>query len=117
MGAAQRREAVAVSTVTLVGMGEDRPKINVYTCDDCGHEHVTVDVDEGTTPMFMRCKNRLSGGRGCGGRAVSAMYRVDQSLTPGWEWYRPKRTAGLTPAAREHVRLGGLVLRRKREAG
>lgn len=32
------------------------PRINVYTCRECGGHTVTVDVDEGVTPFMIRCR-------------------------------------------------------------
>ena len=57
-------------------------KINVYTCSN-NHKTVTIDVDNGTTPMFLRCET-------CGLMGASAMYMCDQDLTPTHEWYRMK---------------------------
>lgn len=82
-------------------------KKNVYTCQECGDAFVTIDRDEGTTPFLTACR------RGCKALAQSSFYRVDQSLTPAFEWYRPKpeEVAALSPASRQHVEIGGLLLR------
>lgn len=85
---------------------------NIYRCAACGGETITVDVDDGTTPMLLAC--RASGDIGqCKGRAVSAMYEVDPDVEPAWEWYLPSlknaRRKGADVLA--HVQLGGLLLR------
>lgn len=75
-----------------------RDRINTYTCDECGGTMVTVDLySGGDTPYFTHCclhvvkkidaETRQSGI--CGGRAVSSLYDVDQTLTARWEWYKP----------------------------
>lgn len=87
-----------------------RNKINRYTCDTCGMHIVTVDLDEGTTPFFLACRATL----GCQGRMLSAMYAVDQSLAPTYEWYKPT-TKKVPKHLRGHVKLGGLLLRLKRD--
>lgn len=82
---------------------------NVYTCRECGHHFVTVDRDDGTTPFMTKCQVLE-----CQGGAQSSFYRVDQSLTPQFEWYRPDAaeiTYMLNSNAREHVSKNGLLLR------
>lgn len=81
-------------------------KKNVYTCDECGHQKVTVDLVHGTTPFMISC-----GADGCGAMSKSSFYRVDQSLEPTHEWYRPEDVSGETEMTKEHVRKGGLLLR------
>lgn len=90
---------------------------NVYTCPDCGGYTVTVDRDEGTTPAFLDCRARV----GCKGMAASAWYpsgpRPGHIPPPAWEWYRPdaaetKRLKRKWFGAWEHVRAGGLLLRK-----
>jgi hypothetical protein len=87
-------------------MSSDTPKVNVYSCQVCEHDFVTVDRDEGVTPMFMTC-------RVCGGRMVSAMYRCDQTRIPTHEWLRPSRAQikGYPKHERVHFRQGGLDIR------
>lgn len=92
------------------------PRINIYTCDTCGGKTVTVDIDDGVTPMMIDC--RASGNEGdCLGTAMSAMYRVrpGEAGEPQWEWYKPKELAmrALSPGMLEHVKMGGLLLRRR----
>ena len=81
-------------------------KINQYTCSGCGETMTTVDRDDGTTPMAIGCQIHLT----CGGRMISHMYLVDQTLEPTHEWYRP--TGKVQKAYREHVAMGGLLIRK-----
>ncbi len=95
-------------TAVSQGAAEVRNTINVYKCDTCHRFIVTVDRDEGVTPMFLSCKGKP----GCQGRMTSRMYRVPQVLVPDWEWYKPASLEGLREGEREHVERGGLLLRR-----
>ena len=80
-------------------------QINTYTCVACGDVRVTIDRDDGVTPYALGCPS-------CGGTSFSGMYQVDQSLTPEWEWFRPYHSRKLTPAMRDHVKAGGLDIRK-----
>jgi len=87
-------------------------KINTYTCPK-GHVTVTIDTDEGVTPMMMTCKHKKEVGRGnCTETAMSAFYKCDQSLTPEYEWFKPKSFKGYSAAMREHLEKGGLEIRK-----
>ena len=83
---------------------------NVYTCQDCGRHTTTIDRDAGVTPFMIGCPF-------CDGDAYSAFYpkgpRPAHVPPPTHEWYRPSlwQRLWLDRAMREHVRLGGLVLR------
>ena len=82
-------------------------KLNIYTCRECGSHIVTKDVDDGVTPFLVGCKSP-----GCKGLMQSSMYRVfDQAMKHSWEWYKPNSLAGLSGSEREHVRMGGLLMR------
>jgi hypothetical protein len=83
-------------------------KLNRYTCRECGGAFVTIDRDDGVTPFMTGCQMRV----GCKGPAQSALYRVEQSLRPTHEWYRPTVLEHLRPGERQHVEMGGLLLRR-----
>lgn len=105
-------------------MSEQQHAINVYTCPACGWRAVTVNLVAGTTPMFIQCEGsfdcarKFQGNRDYPG-AVSAMYRVPQDLEPTHEWYKPTEAeivshrAAAIPAIRQHVELGGLLLRQR----
>lgn len=84
----------------------DKGRINKYRCV-CGYNMVTIDREEGVTPMMVKCNN-------CGNMMRSMWYQVDQSLTPTHEWYMPGRRGirKLGGALREHVEKGGLLLRK-----
>lgn len=79
-------------------------KINVYKCQS-GHETVTIDKDEGTTPFMIACKT-------CSELSRSSFYQVPQTLTPVYEWYKPESESKLSPGEAQHVRMGGLLLRK-----
>jgi hypothetical protein len=83
-------------------------RINVYYCKTCQKEIVTRDFDEGTTPMMLRCVATA----GCAGTMMSAFYRVDQSLKAEFEWYKPASLKGFDRATKEHIRMGGLIIRK-----
>ncbi|MBN8995919.1 MAG: hypothetical protein J0H94_11900 [Rhizobiales bacterium] len=86
-------------------------KKNIYVCERCKGHIVTVDRDEGITPFVLACRAT----EGCLGPMRSSMYRVfDQDIGAGFEWYKPEaaEAAGLPPAYAEHVRSGGLLIRK-----
>lgn len=80
---------------------------NIYLCEACRGSYVTVDVDPGVTPMFMRCYAT----EGCTGTAHSTMYTGNPTADPTLEWYRPTTTKGQNPAMVDHLRQGGLAHR------
>lgn len=80
--------------------------INVYVCSQ-HHETVTVDLVDGTTPMVIGCC-----ADNCMENAFSKWYNVDQDRTPTHEWYRPLSLRHLTFVEAQHVRMGGLLLRK-----
>lgn len=86
---------------------QTQPRINKYTCDTCHGEIVTVDVDEGVTPMMLACRATNK----CGGRMFSHGYRVEGEPVPTHEWFKPKSLSGFSAAMKQHIRQGGLVLR------
>lgn len=87
-------------------------KINVYTCP-AGHKTVTIDTDEGVTPMMMGCRQKADDGKhNCTQFARSGWYRVDQDLSPEYEWYMPTSLKGLNKSEKEHVVQGGLLQRK-----
>ena len=88
-----------------------RNKINTYTCPN-GHVTVTISLDEGVTPFMLRCKQKLNAKHDCTDFAKSAFYQCDQSLTPEYEWYKPIDIKKVSKDLREHVRNGGLILRK-----
>lgn len=94
-------------------------QLNAYRCPDCGGYIVTVDRDEGVTPMFLAC--RVKGdpsdpGNDCKGRMASMGYPPEPwpiDATPTWEWYRPEGEAyaAMNAEMRDHIDRGGLALR------
>jgi hypothetical protein len=91
-----------------------RPRLNAYDCKACGGSIVTVDQDEGVTPMTLACRAT----EGCRGTSYSRFYRADPTLTPTWEWYTPgkRELRRMSPEMRDHIKRGGLALRKIEEA-
>lgn len=106
-------------------MSEKKGLKNAYTCNKL-HSIVTINVHEGTTPMFLSCPT-------CGGRSVSRMGDIDKDLPVTHEWYKPTEEElkadikqGLLEnnikdkeqisfyeyGMRDHVKMGGLLLRK-----
>jgi len=82
---------------------------NIYVCEACRGHIVTVDTDDGTTPFLTPCCVT----KGCKGMMKSSFYRVfDQSIGPSHEWFRPSPQARFSPSGMEHVKRGGLILRK-----
>ena len=93
---------------------------NAYYCEDCKGYVVTIDVDQGVTPMFLRCRATP----GCKGMSKSMMYPKEPwpavdgfgapiPTEPTYEWYRPgkRERRRLDADSRHHVGQGGLLLR------
>lgn len=80
---------------------------NKYTCDVCGASIVTIDKNEGVTPMFIQC----SGIWGCPGKMVSSMY-MNVSGEPTFEWRNPtpEEYRKLSHAMKMHIDRGGLEI-------
>ena len=90
-------------------MPEKAGLINRYTCPK-GHSIVTVNRDDGTTPLLIRCREE-----GCNEMAKSEWYDVDPTLKPTYEWFKPNagEMAALESASlHQHARMGGLILRK-----
>jgi hypothetical protein len=80
---------------------------NLYQCQTCRGEVVTIDTDNGVTPFMIMCRATPN----CKGMMVSSFYRCDQTRPAQFEWYRPETIKGLDKATQEHVMKGGLLLR------
>jgi hypothetical protein len=102
---------------------------NAYHCETCHGYIVTVDLDDGVTPFMLACrvlgepKDRANT---CKGMMQSMFYPEEPWPTedgygvaiptvPTWEWYKPigRELAGLDSDSFEHVRKGGLLLRKR----
>lgn len=86
---------------------------NVYTCDTCKKYIVTIDVDRGTTPMLIKCRDEK-----CEGTMTSHFYppmehKPDIVPDAWWEWYRPE----VIDESDEHLMKGGLLLRERLKNG
>lgn len=93
-------------------------RANVYICPECGGPTVTIDIDKGVTPMFLKC--RSSGNVGdCDGMAQSAMYPPKDQLValdpPAWEWYRPseEEIAAMPESHKDHYKGNTLAIRKR----
>lgn len=107
-----RRQVMADQVHAAVLANDGNPtgfkgKVNTYTCDSCDYVTVTVDVDDGVTPFMIGCPAV----RCAGGSAKSGMYQVDQNLVPTHEWFKPTDLSGYSANHRQHVEMGGLVMR------
>ena len=80
---------------------------NLYTCDTCHGETVTIDTDKGVTPFMISCRVTPD----CKGFMVSSFYNCHPSRVAQYEWYRPETIDGFAPETIEHVMKGGLLLR------
>lgn len=97
------------------GIPEEIRRYNGYRCEACRGRWLTVDLNEGVTPMFSPCFAT----EGCRGRAVSLGY--PPGPPPGdmpllIEWYAPANTRGLSYEAKDHVNKGGLIRRATEQA-
>lgn len=89
-------------------MNQSEPRINQYTCRTCGKYIVTIDRDVGVTPAMLNCRAT----HGCSGIMDSARYRVRPGLKLNYEWYKPENLDGFDRDMREHIEMGGLVIRK-----
>ena len=83
-------------------------KKNSYRCETCNGVIVTVDVDDGVTPFLLSCKVTP----GCIGMMKSNFYRIDQSATAEYEWFKPVSLKGYSAGMKQHIKMGGLDLRK-----
>lgn len=90
--------------------------LNRYICDSIkAHTIVTVDLTEGVTPYMIECEQCMST-RGLRMFMRSQFYRnvgAEERITH--EWYKPDllERAQLDENTRNHVEMGGLLLRRR----
>jgi len=68
---------------------------------------------EGVTPFMIKCRASFN----CDGQMQSSMYRVfDQNMAETYQWYKPASLEDLRPGEIEHVKKGGLLLRKVEQA-
>ena len=88
---------------------------NAYFCTHCRKVTITVDIDEGVTPMFIMCPF-------CNGTSSSFMYQLPGcmyfNIKADLEWYKPneKETLMLSKSEADHVFEGGLLARPRTKA-
>lgn len=80
---------------------------NLYTCDTCRGEVVTIDADKGVTPFMISCRAT----QGCKGFMSSNFYHCDPNRVAKFEFYRPETLDGFARETKEHCLKGGLLLR------
>lgn len=99
---------------------------NAYYCNTCGGYIVTIDRDDGVTPVFLLCRApREDGVEPCRGTMRSMMYPDEPwpasdgfdnpiPTEPTWEWFKPTLRAARRggPEMLDHVQKGGLELRK-----
>jgi hypothetical protein len=97
-----------------------RGEINGWRCELCERHTYCVHVDDGVTPMFLKCRATAE----CLGTGVSLMYpkppipeHVREAVA--WEWFKPSpvEMEALPGALRYHIVHGGLHLRPLTDAG
>lgn len=82
---------------------------NIYTCGTCWDHIVTIDKHKGVTPMFLDCKTT----KGCDGMMRSSIYNVcDKRMRTDYEWYKPSVLQNISSCERDHVKNGGLLLKK-----
>lgn len=103
-------------------------KKNAYYCEACKGYVVTIDRDEGVTPMFLACRvlgEPTDPANTCKGQSHSLMYPTEPwpekdgygqpiPTEPTYEWYKPDdaEAVRLDAASFDHVSKGGLMLRK-----
>jgi len=100
-----RCDVQVTSSPVLVG-DAGRSRRNLYTCASNLHLIVTVDRDEGTTPMMILCPH-------CGDWARSSFYQIPlfaAGIEPEYEWRKPTEheLRECSHDMLEYYRLGGL---------
>jgi hypothetical protein len=102
-------------------MSEVKGARNAYTCDVCKATIITINADEGTTPMLLDCAVTAD----CKGMMQSHWYIDIPAGEPTHEWYRPTARQLLATAqaegwshrgrveTAEHVKRGGLIIRKR----
>ncbi len=106
-------EAVAAGQEAVDGAKGNfwRGKTNVYTCEACVAQWVTINRDAGATPFLIKCRK-------CGAMCRSACYNNDIQpengfpFPPHFEWYRPDPDDETVEEWQfEHISNGGLIMR------
>lgn len=81
---------------------------NLYRCEKCNEAVITVDTDDGTTPMMIRCRASVN----CYGVMISSLYRNVPDSEPLFEWRKPTKSEyrRSSAAMQHHFDMGGLDL-------
>lgn len=59
-------------------------KFRKYSCEKCGHLIITEVVDDGETPIMIRCDKCKNGD------AYTYFFDCPQNLEAKYEWFKPK---------------------------
>lgn len=102
----------------IVGALPTRLRLNVWVCETCGDGVLCFDLHPGTTPYIV--PHATLGDPDCAGSCTSRMYSGADAAVwrarlggPSHEWYRPSvfELGQSSKAVREHVQMGGLLVR------
>ena len=81
---------------------------DVFTCTKCGKHICTIVAEDGVPCTMIICRVTPK----CSGLMVSRQGQGVETLTPTWEWRKPKPEVlpFLPPAVQNYVAAGGLSL-------
>jgi hypothetical protein len=88
-------------------------KKNAYKCEACRCLTITIDIDEGVTPMYLAC--RCAPHKSCTAPSQSQVYpSYAQDLGHHWEWFKPdsETIQKMSDEMKDHLARGGLAIRR-----
>lgn len=85
-------------------------RLNVYVCENCKKWVFTYDRDDGATPFMIECRATPL----CSGIMQSQFYPISipPHVVPEYEWYKAKIKKHMDEATKDHIRNGGLMLRK-----
>jgi len=94
---------------------------NAYFCPECRKVTITVDVDPGVTPMFIKCPHfEISFASsfmyqvlGCMAIKYSPNHGCMVPFPADYEWYKPDKKQKLSADEKDHVDQGGLLMRKR----
>lgn len=101
----EKRYAKMVSTIEKAKIYDGRGVYDLYECEKCKHQKITLYVDKGVTPFMIKCV--------CGNfMQHTKSYRSVPEYVRVFKWKRPtlEQLMNLSNGLIEHVLNGGLVL-------
>ncbi|GEM_PF-2241886 len=107
----KRETKDGLMTVTVIkksGTKGGRGEKNCYRCEKCGKAIITIDHDDGTTPMMIRCRATLN----CEGWMMSSWYQNVPNEEPTYTWRKakPSEYRKASVVMKDHFDKGGLAL-------